>query len=359
MKSCERNAKQSPMRKLYQKVGLSGPTMLILGLGMLLVPLLPGEYPVIVAVEILILGLFALSFNLIYGYMGQISFGHAAFFGIGAYGTAIIMRAAMANTGEMEYAFFFLALVAAIPVAAFASLIVGFFCIRLTGIYFAILSMAFGELLFYIVFSWYGFTGGDNGIQGLVPPSFFKNSVHYYYLTIFVVYIAVAALWHITRSPFGYTLRLLRENQQRAAFLGINVRKCMLINFVIAGAFAGIAGALWCPFQRSVSPVMLGWGQSGVAVFMALIGGSDFFAGPLVGSIVYTFLNAYVTRFTMYWPLTIGLIILFIVLFIPGGLLSLADKKIRHRQASRHSKTASEHDKLSINQGVEDDPNHP
>lgn len=359
MTSSDTKAKRSLVRALYRKVGLSGPMLLIFGLGLILVPLLPGEYPVIVAVEVLILGLFALSFNLIYGFMGQISFGHAAFFGIGAYGTAIIMRASMASTGEMGYTVFFLALATAVPAAAFASLVVGFFCIRLTGIYFAILSMAFGELLFYIVFSWYGFTGGDNGIQGLVPPSFFKNTVHYYYLTLFVVYLAVAVLWHITRSPFGYTLRLLRENQQRAAFLGINVRKCMLMNFVIAGSFAGIAGALWCPFQRSVSPMLLGWGQSGVAVFMTLIGGAEFFAGPIVGSVVYTFLNAYITRFTIYWPLTIGLIILFIVLFMPGGLLSLIDKQIQSRKAAGHIQMDPEKEKISVKQGVGDAPHHP
>ncbi|MBN2124733.1 MAG: branched-chain amino acid ABC transporter permease [Deltaproteobacteria bacterium] len=320
------------MGTLYRKTGLSGPVALIFCVGFILVPLLPGEFPVIVAVEILILGLFAMSFNLIYGYMGQISFGHAAFFGIGAYGTALVMRTLMSGAGELGIFGFFMSLLVAVPVAAIASLVVGFFCIRLTGIYFAILSLAFGELLFYVVFSWYSFTGGDNGIQGLMPPPYFRDSVHYYYLTLFIVYVALAVLWHITRSPFGYTLRLLRDNQQRASFLGINVRRCMLMNFVIAGSFAGIAGALWCPFQRSVSPVLLGWGQSGLAVFMTLIGGAEFFAGPMAGSMVYTFLNAYVTRYTIYWPLTIGLIILFLVLFVPGGLLSLIDHKIRTLQ---------------------------
>jgi branched-chain amino acid transport system permease protein len=133
----------------------------------------------------------------------------------------------------------------------------------------------------------------------------------------------------------------------------------MLINFVIAGSFAGIAGALWCPFQRSVSPMLLGWGQSGVAVFMTLIGGAEFFAGPIVGSVVYTILNAYVTRFTTYWPLTIGLIILFIVLFMPGGFLSLIDKRIQSRNAARNIQTNSERDKLSVEQGAGDDPHHP
>ena len=319
----------------YQRIGLSGPVAIILGLGFLLVPLLPGEYPVIVAVEILILGLFAMSFNLIYGYMGQVSFGHAAFFGLGAYATALLFRAFQAATGEIGYLDFFLSLSIAIPVSAIGALIVGFFCVRLTGIYFALLTLAFGELLFYVVFSWYSFTGGDDGVQGLLPPPFFRNAVNYYYFTLAVVTIAVAFLWRITQSPFGYSLRMLRENQQRAAFLGINVRLCMLINFIIAGTFAGVAGALWGPFQRSVSPVLLGWMESGIAVFMTLIGGAGFFAGPMVGSVIYTALNAYVTRFTIYWPLTIGIIILVLVLFVPGGVLSVLDYRIatyRHRR---------------------------
>jgi branched-chain amino acid transport system permease protein len=195
----------------------------------------------------------------------------------------------------------------------------------LTGIYFAILSLAFGELLFYIVFSWYSFTKGDDGIQGLMPPPFLKSGIAYYYFTLVIVAIAAFLLWKITRSPFGYTLRMLRDNQNRTAFLGIDIRRVMLLNFVVAGAFAGLAGALWGPFQRSVSPVLLGWGQSGVPVFMSLMGGANYFAGPLVGSIIYTSLNAYVTKFTSYWPLTIGTVILCMVLFLPGGLLSVLD----------------------------------
>ena len=220
----------------YHRVGLSGPVTVVLGLGFLLLPLLPGEFPVIVGVEILILGLFAMSFNLIYGYMGQISFGHAAYFGLGAYGTALLFRAFQGGTGEIGYFDFFLSLLVAIPVSAVGALIVGFFCVRLTGVYFAIFSLAFGELIFYVVFSWYSFTGGDNGVQGLLPPPFFQNTVNYYYFTLTIVAVAIALLWRITRSPFGYTLRMLRDNQQRASFLGINVRMCMLMNFVIAGA---------------------------------------------------------------------------------------------------------------------------
>jgi branched-chain amino acid transport system permease protein len=312
------------MSHIYTRYGLSMPVLAILAAAFLLLPLIPGQFTLIVATEILILGLFALSFNLIHGYMGQISFGHAAFFGLGAYTTALITQP-LVEAGQLGYASFYLAILAAIPVSALAALVVGFFCVRLTGIYFAMLSLAFGELIFYIVFSWYSFTKGDDGIQGLMPPPLLKSETAYYYFTLAIVATAAAALWRITRSPFGFTLRMLRDNPNRTSFLGIDVRRVMLVNFVIAGSFAGLAGALWGPFARSVSPGLLGWGQSGVPVFMSLIGGTSYFAGPLVGSIIYTGLNAYVTRFTIYWPLTIGLIILAIVLFLPGGLLSVLD----------------------------------
>lgn len=319
------------VRRLVNTAGLSGPVMVVLGVSALFVPLLPGEFWTEVGIEILILGLFAMSFNLIYGFMGQISFGHAAFFGLGAYGTAILFREFTDGTAEITTLQFFLALLAGPPVAAVGALIVGFFCVRLTGIYFAILTLAFGELLFYVVFSWYGFTGGDDGIQRLLPPPAFRDATVYYYFTMAIVFACAALMWRITRSPFGFVLRAMRENQLRTRFLGINVRRYMLINFVVAGAFAGVAGALWGPFTRSVGPLLLGWQESGIAVFMTLIGGAGYFVGPAVGSIVYTFLHAYVTGFTVYWPLTIGSIILLIVLFAPGGLLGIIDSKLISR----------------------------
>ncbi len=316
------------IRRLVGRGDISGPVILMLGIGALFVPLFPGEFWTDVGVEILILGLFAMSFNLIYGFMGQISFGHAAFFGLGAYGTAILFREFTDGTTEITMTQFLLALLAGPPVAAVGALAVGYFCVRLTGIYFAILTLAFGELLFYVVFSWYGFTGGDDGIQRLLPPPVLRDSTVYYYFTLTIVTAAAYLMWRITRSPFGYVLRAMRENKLRTQFLGINVRRYMLVNFTIAGAFAGVAGALWGPFTRSVGPLLLGWQESGIAIFMTLIGGAGYFAGPAVGSIVYTFLQAYVTGFTVYWPLTIGVIIVLIVLFAPGGLLGVIDNRL-------------------------------
>jgi len=311
---------------------LAVPVAILMFVLFLLVPLLPGKFWTHVSTEILILGLFAMSFNLLYGYMGQISFGHAAFFGVGAYASAMVFTRLKTAGGSIGMLDFFLSLLAGPPLAAVAALVVGFFCVRLTGIYFAMLSLAFGELLFYIVFSWYSFTKGDDGIQGLLPPLFFQDAVNFYYLTLAIVTLALLAMWRITESPFGYIMRTLRDNQRRAAFLGINVRLHMLVNFVIAGSFAGLAGALWGPFSRSVNPGLLGWQESGIAVFMTLIGGAGSFIGPMLGSVIYTFLQAVVKMYTVYWPLTIGTIILLIVLFLPGGVLGLIEKRIKARR---------------------------
>jgi branched-chain amino acid transport system permease protein len=319
------DSQDTPNTPLRQQRDLSISVLAILFVGFLLVPAIPDEFWTHVATEILILGLFAMSFNLIYGYMGQISFGHAAFFGLGAYGTAIVFREFTGGTGEISTIEFFIALAASVPTAALGATIVGYFCVRLSGIYFAILTLAFGELVFFIVFSWYGFTGGDDGIQRLLPPPALRDATTYYYLTLAIVSGALAILWRITRSPFGYVLRAIRDNQQRTWYLGINVRRYMWLNFVVAGSFAGVAGGLWGPYTRSVAPVLLNWQESGIAVFMTVIGGAGYFAGPVVGSIIYTFLHAWVTGFTQYWPLTIGLVILALVLYAPGGALAAID----------------------------------
>ncbi|MFS8085927.1 MAG: branched-chain amino acid ABC transporter permease [Acidobacteriota bacterium] len=323
------------LARLRAGEGLTRPVGILMSVLFLLVPLLPGEYWTVVATEILILGLFAMSFNLLYGYMGRISFGHAAFFGVGAYATAMLFTALKSPGGGIGVPEFLLSLLLGPPVAALAALVIGFFCVRLTGIYFAMLTLAFGEMLFYIVFSWYSFTKGDDGIQGLLPPEFFQDSTNYYYFTLAIVAAALYLMWRITESPFGSTLRTLRDNQRRAAFLGTNVKLHMLANFVLAGAFAGLAGALWGPFSRSVNPGLLGWGESGIAVFMTLIGGAGAFIGPIVGSVIYTMLQAVVKMYTVYWPLTIGTVILLIVLFAPGGILGLIERRVRAMRAGK------------------------
>ena len=290
-------------------------------IGALILPLVVGKFWVHVAIEILILGLFAVSFNMIFGYMGQLSFGHAAYYGVGAYATGMLMVKASVPLP--------ICLVASMIAAGICALIFGYFCVRLTGIYFAILTLAFGQLMYYIIFQWYSFTGGDDGLQGIVPPDLLFGANAYYYFTLCVVAAALIAMWYISRSPFGYTMRAIRDNADRTRFIGINVRKYMLINFVVAAMFAGLAGGLLGPFNRSIAPDLCNWHQSGVPVFMTVIGGPLGFFGPMIGSVIYTFLMAFVTGFTEYWPLVIGLVIIFVVLFMPGGVLGLAEERVK------------------------------
>jgi branched-chain amino acid transport system permease protein len=288
-------------------------------IALLFLPLIIGEFWVHVAIEILILGLFAVSFNMIFGYMGQLSFGHAAYFGVGAYATGLLL---VKTSVPLP-----VALAVSMVTAGSFALVIGYFCVRLTGIYFAILTMAFGQMLYYIIFQWYSFTGGDDGLQGIAPPAWLMSAGAYYYFTLFIVSAALIVMWFISESPFGYTMRAIRENADRTRFIGINVSQYMLINFVVAGMFAGLAGGLLGPFNRSIAPDLCNWHQSGVPVFMTVIGGPLGFFGPMIGSVIYTFLFAFVTGFTEYWPLTIGLVIVFVVLFVPGGVLGLAQSR--------------------------------
>ncbi len=285
----------------------------------LILPFVVTEFWVHVFNEILILGLFAAAFNLIFGYMGQLSFGQAAYYGIGAYTTGLLMV-------KLHWPLF-----ACLPVsmitAGIGALILGYFCVKLRGIYFAILTMAFGQLVFFIIFQWYSFTGGDNGLQGINPPEWLFKAIPYYYFSLAVVTIGMIVLYFITESPFGYTLRAIRDNTERTEFIGINVQRYMLINFVISGMFCGLAGALWGPFNRSVAPDLCSWQHSGHPVFMAVMGGPHHFLGPMIGSVIFTFLNAFVTGFTEYWPLVSGLVIIIVVLVMPGGVFGIIKEK--------------------------------
>jgi len=278
----------------------------------IVLPMVVGLFWTHVLTEILILGLFAMSFNLLFGYMGQLSFGQGAYYALGAYTTALMITKASIP--------FPLCMAASVIVAGICALLFGYFCVRLTGIYFSILSMACGQVVFYIIFQWVDLTKGDNGIQGILPPLFLRNAYAYYYFALIVVTAALIVMGIITNSPFGYTLRAIRDNSNRTRFIAINIRKYMLINFVIAGMFTGLAGSLWAPFSRNVAPDLANWTNSGTPVFMTVMGGPLRFFGPLIGSVVYTFLSAFVTGFTEYWPLIIGSIIACMVLFLPAGI---------------------------------------
>lgn len=274
-----------------------------------------GDFWLHVATKCLIMTLFAMSFSLLYGQTGLLSFGQAAFFGVGAYGFALSLTR------------FGLPFVPCLIIGLISSVlwawITGYICVRLSGIYFAIMTVVVTQMTFYILFQWYGFTGGDDGIQGLLPPSFLGDPHAYYYYTLIIVASAYFAYHKILSSPFGLSLRCIRENMVRIEFVGINVRRHRLGAFILAGFFAGLAGILYAPFTRTIAPQMANWHSSGNAVFMGILGGPSYLLGPLVGAGVWVFLDAFVSGYTVYWPLIIGMIVFFIVFFMPGGLTGL------------------------------------
>jgi branched-chain amino acid transport system permease protein len=298
----------------------------LLILAAIIAPFIITEFYLVILGEALIMSLLALSFNLLFGYMGQLSFGQAAFYGLGGYTVAMLLTKVHFN--------FWLSLIAGILVASIIGLIVGYFCVRLRGIYFAILTLAFGQLLFVVIYKWHNFTGGDDGIQGVFPPGILKSPIIYYYFILLIFIASAFVLWRIINSPFGYTLKAMRENPERTEFLGINIAKYQLITFAIAAAFAGLAGALWAPFYRSIAPFSLMWIKSGEPVMAAILGGSSIFFGPILGMFIMTFFHAWVLGFTIYWPVVMGALILIIIFFLPGGILGFAQEKWKERRKS-------------------------
>ncbi len=297
------------------------------GLGILLgliAPWIISDFYLLILGEALIMSLFALSFNLLFGYMGQLPFGQAAFYGLGGYGVALLLTKYQAD--------FWLTLVVGIGLAASVGLLVGIFCVRLRGIYFSILTLAFGQLIFVVIYKWHDFTGGDDGIQGVFPPPYLRDPMAYYYFILIVFCLSAFLLWRIIHSPFGYTLKSMRENTERTEFLGVPIARYQLIAFVIAAAFSGLAGALWAPFYRSVAPSTLMWIKSGEPVMATILGGTHLFFGPVVGTFLITFLHAYLLGFTHFWPVIMGSLILLVIFFLPGGILGFLQEKWQHRK---------------------------
>ena len=301
-----------------------GCWMILLIVIFFIAPTFLSEFYLTVLCEALVMSLFALSFNLLFGYMGQLSFGQAAFYGLGGYTVAMLIMKAHFN--------FWLSIIAGVLVASIIGLIVGFFCVRLRGIYFAVLTLAFGQLIFSVVFKWHGFTGGDDGIQGVFPPEFLKSPIAYYYFILIVFLLSAFILWKIIHSPFGQTIISMRENSERTEFLGIHIAKYQLITFVIAAAFAGLAGAIWVPFYRSVAPSYLTWIKSGEPVMAAILGGPGLFFGPVLGMFIMTFFHSWVLGFTIYWPVVMGALILVVIFFLPGGILGFIQEKVNQRR---------------------------
>ncbi len=261
------------------------------------------------------LALFACATNLLVGYGGLVSFGQAAFYGIGAYTIALMWLHWQTS--------FWIGFIAAPFVGAAAALLVGVVALRTRRLYFALLTLAFSQLFYVIVLQQTGFTGGANGVFGAILPSFLVDPNHAYYFTLVVAALGLLALWKITRSPFGMTLRAIRENRERAEALGVNVFAHQLMAFVLAGLFCALAGTLFVVHDQSANPDLLAWTQSGVPVFMAVIGGMYLFLGPALGALIYEQGRDVVLASFSDWQLVFGVMLLVIVLFAPQGVLGL------------------------------------
>ncbi len=295
----------------------------------LLVPALLGSFAQFLVLNILLLALFALSFNLLFGATGLLSFGQAAFYAGGAYIAGMLLRAKLPVLPAV--------LIAALAAALMAA-VVGAFCVRHTRIYFSMLTLAFGMFVYAIVWKWSDVTGGDDGLIGiprgrigLLGPldANLAPLSRYYLFAAALVFLSVAALHRLSISPFGLTLRSIRENAERAEFSGIRVRRTIFIAFVVAGFFAGLAGALLAPLEQTVSPSAAHWTKSAEPVMATLIGGPFSFSGPIVGAAVYLGLKELIVRFTEYWLLVFGLVLLVIVLAFRGGLVGAFESLTR------------------------------
>lgn len=266
--------------------------------------------------EIAIVGLFATAFNLLMGFGGMVSFGHAAYFALGAYAAALLVKKAGVPM--------LLAIPAAPLVAAAGALFFGFFIVRLTHTYFAMLSLAFAQIVFTVIFKWKSLTSGDDGMLDVWPPAILKSPVAYYYFTLAVVGLSLLALHAIIDSPFGYALKAARENPRRARFIGVNVRRHQLLAFGLSGLFSGVAGALFAFYNGSVFPDFAYFTKSFEPLVVALLGGVHSFFGPLAGAFGFKILEWLISRqWPVYWPLFLGGIVVLVIVVLPQGFVGL------------------------------------
>jgi branched-chain amino acid transport system permease protein len=280
-------------------------------------PLWLGDYALVIATEMAILALFAASLQFFMGHGGLVSFGHAAYFGLGAYASALLVQSIEAP--------FALALSAAPLVAALAALVASFFVLRAQGVYASMLTLAFAQILWSIAVQWVDVTGGDNGILGVWPPS--ASRLAYYLLTLGIVAASLLALRRAALAPFGYALRAGRDAPERAEALGIDVRRVRWAAFVTGAAFAGLAGGLQAFQKGAVFPNALSIPISVDGLVMVLLGGLQTLSGPIVGAVFYHGLATELIRHAEYWRALLGLVIVVLVIAFPQGIVGFARER--------------------------------
>lgn len=281
------------------------------------------------ASRVVVLGLAAMAVNFLLGFTGVLSFGHAAYFGLGAYGAAMTIKYMVPSTA--------LAMVVGVIVGIAAAALIGALIVKLRGTYFAMVTIAFGQVFYFIAFRWNSVTGGDDGITGWTrqPLDFgftkldiLGNDKAFYYMVLALFALAVGVMALLLRSPLGRTLVAIRENERRARFLGIPVERHIWLSFVISGAFAALAGSMYALLSNFTDPRSLHWTLSGNFVIMAVLGGMRSFWGPLVGAAIFVVLQDYVSSHTENWMSFIGLFFVLVVTFFPRGVMGIVKRRL-------------------------------
>ena len=314
---------------LVRDLGMSG---LLLAVLLILPALVPHPALRDFLIYFMAYGLLAMSLNLLVGLTGLVSFGHAAYFATGAYAFGLLMQ-----SGKVSIP---VAFVATIAGTAILALVIGAICVRLKEIYFAFITLAFQMFIHSIILTWVSLTGGDQGLRGGIPrPVFLGVDLNegrvLYSFCVFVFIVCVMIMRQVWQSPFGYTLRMIRDNPARANFLGVNVPRVKLGIFVIAGAIASVSGILLALFVSGAYPEFGFWTTSGEAIFMIMLGGTQLFLGPLVGALLLQLLNHFVTVYTEYHGLVLGSVILLIVLGLRQGVADYVMEWWQDRRARR------------------------
>jgi branched-chain amino acid transport system permease protein len=296
---------------------------------LLILPTFAGKYMIYMVIQILTLSVFALGFNLLLGYTGLLSFGQAGFFAMGAYASAkilLILPSLLAGV------------VAGMVAGGISALILGYLCVRHTRIYFSMLTLCFGMMIYSIAWKWRDVTGGDDGLVGIprapfeIPGILSVNMTpmgNYYYFVLVISLIAIFILYRIVNSPFGLTLKGIRDSENRVAFAGISIRHFRLLSFTLAGLYAGLAGSLVPPLENTVTPPLAHWTHSAEPVMVTLLGGIHTFSGPIVGSILFYLMKDIIVRVTQYWLIWFGSIVVLLVLVFRGGVVIFFTERIR------------------------------
>ncbi len=308
------------------------PMLLAVGIPIVVVLALLPKFIGLYQTELLIYGftfaIAALGFNLLLGYTGLLSFGHSAYFGMGAYTVAFIVRDLHVQSME-------LCILGGLLASLVISALFGYVCVRHTRIFFSILALALSQVLWSLAFKFFWVTGGTDGIRvprnritllgGLFDftgSGAYQRFVYTYYYYVLVLFlIAVVVMWVIVHSPFGKALQAIRDNEVRASFVGVPVRRFRWLAFVISGTFTGLAGALWVPLNGLTTPDILYWPFSGEIVFMTVLGGFRNFTGPIIGAISFNYLKVYAVAGSQYWQLVLGTVLVVMVMLMPTGIV--------------------------------------